>query len=168
MYDWKESLWSLLLGYSDRRERQKLVRLLQLKPGEEVARGIRRWREGGESAEVAVPQFIGGEGGTVGGDADETLACLPLPVGQITGELLFGGLRFTAEVCLELEDGVSEEGVRTSMDFRERTLEVNLGALSIKAVDEKDVYESPNLLVSRARQQLDDDLAKTILCNGHC
>lgn len=36
MYDWKESLWSLLLGYSDHRERQKLVRLLQLKPGQRL------------------------------------------------------------------------------------------------------------------------------------
>ena len=36
MYDWKESLWSLLLGYSDHGERQKLVRLLQLKPGQHL------------------------------------------------------------------------------------------------------------------------------------
>jgi len=32
-YDWKEFLWSFLLGYSDRKERLRMVRRLRLKPG---------------------------------------------------------------------------------------------------------------------------------------
>lgn len=61
-YDWKELLWSLLLGYSDRRERRKLVDLLELRAGQrllEVSVGT------GSSVELAVERL--GRGGEMVG-----------------------------------------------------------------------------------------------------
>ncbi len=61
-YDWKEVLWSLLLGYSDRRERRKLVDRLELRAGQrllEVSVGT------GSSLRLAVERL--GRGGEMVG-----------------------------------------------------------------------------------------------------
>ena len=136
-------------------------------PGEEVTRGVRRWSEGGEPPETAGAQLVWDEGGAVGGDANETFARLALAVGEVAGEFLFGGLRLATQVGLELEDGVSEKGVRAAVDFGKGALKLDLRAAGAEALDEQAGHQSANLLVSRTRQQFEDDLAKTILCNSH-
>lgn len=88
-YDWRELLWSLLLGYSDRRERRKLVARLELTPGQrllEVSAGT------GGNLSLAAGR-LGREGRMVGLDISIGMLrrCQRKLAGSIPGVDLVGG-----------------------------------------------------------------------------
>jgi hypothetical protein len=113
-----------------------------------------------------VPKLVREESGSVGRDSDELQPRLGAPLGEVPGEFLFSVTSLYSEVALELEHGLSEQRVSTTPDLRERSLEVDLGAAGAQAMDEQVVDERADLLMPRAAQEFENDVAKTL--GGYC
>jgi len=120
-------------------------------PGEEVVRVISGWSVRCEAAQASSTKFVGDERRAIRCDAHEPLAGLTLAVSEVAGKLLFSSLRLTGKMGLELEYSAPQQRVAASVDFGERTLKVDLGALGAQALDEEAIDESVDLGMSRPR-----------------
>ena len=76
----------------------------------------------GELDQGAVAQLVGDEGGAVGGDAEIAPAGLPLPLGEVVGQLRHHVAGLAAKIGLELEHGSPEEQVGAAADLRQADL----------------------------------------------
>jgi len=116
--------------------------------------------EARQGDQPAALDHVGNELGAIGGDADEPLAGLALPFGQVAAEFLLGGAALPPQVPLELEHRLAQQGVEPAVDLGQGLLEGDLGGAGAETIDEYLIHQCPGLLVARTADQLVNDFGQ--------